>query len=162
MNRHLSDEELAMTMAGEELAPDRARHLEGCLSCRRELEELVRLIGARREDMEAGAPDWEAQRQRIVEQVTAPAAAVVPLRRRPVWRPLLAAAAAVVAVVGIWVQLARHRPTTTVQAVPVEQVLSEVDATLADESVPGFESLDSLLPRADELASMVHDSKTAS
>jgi len=162
MNRHLSDEEIAGILANERLAPDREQHLERCVPCRREVEELLELIATRRDALEAGAPDWEIQHRRILDQITAPAAPVVALRRRHLWRPLLAAAAALVAAVGILLQTARHRPAVTAHAIPVEQILSEVDATLADESVPGFESLDSLIPAADEMASMVHDTKTAS
>jgi len=162
MNRHLSDQEIAAAVAGQELAPERARHLEDCVVCRREVENLLELITRRREALEAGAPDWDDQHRRIMEQMSAPAAQVVALHRRHIWRPILAAAAALVAVVGIWFQMARHRPAITARTLPVEQILSDVDATLADESVPGFESLDSLLPAPDEMASMVHDTKTAS
>ncbi len=162
MNRHLSDEEITAVVAGLELGPERARHLGDCVACRRQAEELLELIGARREALEAEAPDWERQRRRILDQVAAPAAPVVTLHRRHIWRPVLAAAAALVAAVGIWYQTVHHRPAVSARALPVEQILSDVDATLADESVPGFESLDSLVPGPDEMALMVSNTNTAS
>jgi len=162
MNRHLSDQEIAAEVAGLELEADRARHLDGCVVCRRKVETFLKTVDARREVLQAEAPDWESQRRRIMEQVGAPAASVVVLRRRRLWRPLLAAAAALMAAVGIWLQTTDRRPAVSARNLPVEQILSDVDATLADESVPGFESLDSLIPSPDEMVSMVDERNTAS
>ncbi len=162
MNRHLSDHEIAAAVAAEKLAPERARHLEDCVPCRREVDGLLELIAERRRALEAEAPDFEEQRRRILERLDRPAAPVVALRRRQIWRPVLAAAAALVAVVGIWFQMTRHRPAAVVRTLPVEQILSDVDATLADQSVPGFERLDTMIPAPDEMASLIDDTKTAS
>lgn len=162
MNRHLSDDEIAAAVAAEKLAPERARHLEDCVPCRREVDGFLELIAERRRVLEAEGPDFEEQRRRILEGLVHPAAPVVALHRRHIWRPILAAAAALVTVVGIWFQMTRHRPAAVVRPLPVEQILSDVDATLADRSVPGFESLDSMIPAPDEMASMIDDTKTAS
>lgn len=59
-------------------------------------------------------------------------------------RPLFAAAAAVLVIVGlelIWSSTPTSDPAVELK-VPVEQILAEVDAILADESLPGFESID--------------------
>lgn len=162
MNRHLSDEEIAAAVAGLELAAEPARHLESCVTCRREVEDFLELIANRRGAMEVETPDWSDQQRRIMEQIDVPAAPVVPLHRRRLWRPVLAAAASLAAAVGIWLQVAHHRPAASTRPVPVEQILSEVDATLADQSVPGFESLDSLMPSPEEMVSMAQNTTTAS
>jgi hypothetical protein len=65
--------------------------------------------------------------------------------RRRLWtRPLLAVSAILVAAIGL---RALWAPTPVVDPgvpseLPVEQILAEVDAMLADDSIPGFELID--------------------
>ncbi len=156
MTRHLTDEEIATLVAGENV-PDHVRtHLEACVSCRRELEALEDLVAGGRDRLSGDEPDWAAQHERIVEALATPPAEVVPLRRPTAWRPLLAAAAALVMAAGVWLGLRgqRNAPAPTA-AVSVEQVLADVEATLSDTSVPGFEALEGLVPGPDELEGLV-------
>jgi len=155
MNRHVTDHELSEVVAGLEIDPRVEEHLASCVACRRRVEELVEILALRRAGLEAEAPDWEAQRRRILAQIESPQAVVVPLRRTRWWRPVLAAAAALVAAVGLWLGVARRQPAQVVRTLPVERILSEVDATLADNQVPGFEALDSIVPTNDEMETLI-------
>lgn len=155
MNTHVTDSELSEAVAGVSVDPRIEEHLGSCVACRRRLDEVREILALRRADLEAGAPDWEAQRQRILAQIESPRAVVVPLRRGRWWRPALAAAASLIAAAGLWIGVARHRPAQTAGTLAVEQILSEVDATLADNEVPGFEALDSIVPTSDEIESLI-------
>jgi hypothetical protein len=100
-------------------------------------------IEARRLEFEADQPDWERQPQEIMMRV--PAEAAVRPARQSVWkRPLLAVAAVLVAAVGLKVMWAPAPPVDSgvVPELPVEQILAEVDAVLADDTIPGFELID--------------------
>ena len=65
--------------------------------------------------------------------------------KRRLWtRPLLAVAAVLVAAIGLralWAPAPVVDPGV-VSELPVEQILAEVDAMLADDSIPGLELLD--------------------
>jgi anti-sigma factor RsiW len=151
MNTHLDERQLSAAVAGLDLDPGAEKHLASCLSCRQDVAAFAALIDARRDEMAAETPDWDRQRSEILLRLPN-----VPGRRPPVarrWiRPLLAAAAAVVVAVGLellWSPAPTVDPIADLE-VPIEQILADVDAVLADESLPGFESID---PGVDDLES---------
>ncbi len=142
--RHLDEDELAAAVAGLELEKTAGEHLAGCLECHRRAEGVRAIIDARRAEVMAGAPDWEAQRAAVVARL-----GEVPQRRsaRRWQRPALAAAAVIVMAVGVaLLQLPGGNGSD--QELPVEEILAEADALLASESIPGFEIID---PNLDEL-----------
>lgn len=147
MSGHLRDHEVSAAVAGLELGAAAQQHLAGCLSCRRLVAEMTELIEVRRRVVEAEAPDWEAQRAAIMGRLGG-SAADSPRRRR--WlRPLLAAAAVLLAA---GIGLHRLPPGGGEPAeIPLESILAEVDATLAADTVPGFEGLDPIVPDMDEI-----------
>ena len=143
MKNHLEDRHITAAVAGLELEPDVERHLASCLSCRLQVVEMREQIDARRGEIEAGAPDWERQRREILLRL--PEAPVMASARRKRWvRPLLAAAAVLLMVIGLRVLWVPGTPVTPVVdgEIAVEEILAEVDAVLADEYLPGFESID--------------------
>ena len=143
MKTHLEENELTAVVAGLELEAAAEEHLGSCVSCRRQVSAMRDVIDARRGDLEAEAPDWVRQRREIMSQLP-PAPAVRPMRRSPWTRPLLAIAAVLVAAVGLralWTPAPMADPGV-VSELPVEQILAEVDAMLADDSIPGFELID--------------------
>ena len=143
MKTHLEEHEIIAAVAGLGLDATAEEHLGSCVSCRQQVSAMRDLTDARREILEAGAPDWERQRQEIMLQLPA-APAVRPIRRRLWTRPLLAVAALLVAAIGLralWAPAPVADPGI-VSEVPVEQILAEVDAMLADDSIPGFEVID--------------------
>ena len=143
MKTHLEENELTAVVAGLELEAAAEEHLGSCVSCRRQVSAMRDVIDARRGDLEAEAPDWVRQRREIMSQLP-PAPAVRPMRRSPWTRPLLAIAAVLVAAVGLralWTPAPTADPGV-ISELPVEQILAEVDAMLADDSIPGFELID--------------------
>ena len=143
MNTHLEDRHITAAVAGLELEPDVERHLASCVSCRQQVVEMKELIDARRGEIESGAPDWERQRREILLRLPEAPVMASPMRRRWV-RPLLAAAAVLLMVIGLRVLWVPGTPVTPVVdgEIAVEEILAEVDAVLADEYLPGFESID--------------------
>ena len=142
MKSHLEEHEITAAVAGLELEAAVEEHLGSCVSCRRQVSAMREVIDARLEDLEAEAPDWERQRQEIMLQL--PATPMARPRRRLWTRPLLAVAAVLVAAIGLralWAPAPVVDPGV-VSELPVEQILAEVDAMLADDSIPGFELLD--------------------
>ncbi len=143
MKSHLEEHEITAAVAGLELKAAVEGHLGSCVSCRRQVSAMREVIDARRGDLEAEAPDWERQRQEILLQL--PSVPTIRPSRRRVWaRPLLAIAAVLVAAIGLralWAPAPVVDPGV-VSELPVEQILAEVDAMLADDSIPGFELLD--------------------
>ena len=85
----------------------------------------------------------DQQRQEILLRL--PSAPTGQPARRRVWtRPLLAVAAVLVAAIGLralWTPAPTADPVGDTE-LPVEQILAEVDAMLADDSIPGFEFID--------------------
>ena len=143
MKTHLEENELTAVVAGLDLEAAAEEHLGSCVSCRRQVSAMRDVIDARRGDLEAEAPDWVRQRREIMSQLP-PAPTVRPMRRSPWTRPLLAIAAVLVAAVGLralWTPAPTADPGV-VSELPVEQILAEVDAMLADDSIPGFELID--------------------
>ena len=143
MKTHLEEHEITAAVAGLELEATAEEHLGSCVSCRQQVSAMRAVIDARRRDLEDEAPDWERQRQEIILRL--PLAPTTQLKRRRVWtRPLLAIAAVLVAAIGLkalWAPAPTVDPGV-VSELPVEQILAEVDAMLADDSIPGFELID--------------------
>ncbi|NOZ79751.1 MAG: hypothetical protein GXP48_11350 [Acidobacteria bacterium] len=152
--RHMTDDEIARAVAGLELDGEIQRHLDACLGCRRRVEALKAPLAARRREMLDAAPDWEAQREQILFRLDGPAAVVPRLHRRHWARALLAAAAVLIAALGLWLNAGRRSPATPRTDAQVERVLDQVNATLADDRVPGFEALDQLVPSPGEIAGL--------
>ena len=95
-------------------------------------------------DLEAEAPDWDAPTARDHVAVAAGADGRGRCGGSPWTRPLLAIAAVLVAAVGLralWTPAPTADPGV-ISELPVEQILAEVEAMLADDSIPGFELID--------------------
>jgi len=142
MNTHLTDEDFTTVVAGQGFSSQAAEHLSSCVSCRQEVNELQRLIAARRQGMGAGAPEWQQQRGEVMARLTdRPLPLRAPARGR--LRPLLAAAAVLMVAVGVGLLMSPRATTPpSMEDLAIEQILAEVDAVLADDSLPGFESID--------------------
>jgi hypothetical protein len=141
MNGHLKQHEIDAVLAGSEIPAAATAHLESCLVCRRAIAEFEELVAERKRALMQDAPDWDRQRERILERVAAPHAVAVlrPRRRARVW---IAAAAAVVLGVGIAAMRFVSAPVPEPQEIPVEQILAEADALLDGNAVPGYELID--------------------
>jgi len=154
MNRHLDDEQIATLLIGAELEPEAREHLEVCLDCRGKVASTARLIELRRRSIDDGAPDWKRQHAAVLDRLPVDPASTAARRGR--WlRPLIAAAAALIVVAVVAVM--RPRPAEIASNgsdIAVEDILAEVDALLADDSIPGFEIID---PGVDELESFVSE-----
>ncbi|PWB76545.1 MAG: hypothetical protein C3F15_05140 [Holophagae bacterium] len=143
MTSHLDEREISAAVAGLSLADGSGEHLESCLECRRLVADLAQLIGRRRVEQATGEPDWEAARAAVLARLPDLEDARLEARRLRWWRPLAAAAAVIVAAAAV-VLLAPDRVAVdpTEGGIPVEEILAEVDAVLADDSIPGFELID--------------------
>jgi hypothetical protein len=146
MNTHLNDEQIGRVVAGLAIGAEAADHLETCLACRRQVEELETLLAARRGVMEEEAPEWEAQLRSVMAALPAQGT-----RKTRLWRPLATAAAAAAAALGL-VILSPHTHRQDRPQISVEQVLNDVDATLAGDPLSGFAPLEELVPDAQELS----------
>ena len=143
MSMHLEEQEITSAVAGLELEPTAEEHLAACLSCRQRVASMRELIDAQRQRFKAEAPDWERQRQEVLSRLPS---TLTPGPERWRWwtRPLLAVAAVLVAAIGLkalWTPSPPGDPMAGSE-LPVEQILAEVDAMLADDSIPGFELID--------------------
>lgn len=143
MNTHLDENEISAAVAGIELEPPSEKHLHSCLSCRQQVSQMRGVIDEERRKLKAEAPDWDRQRQEILMRLPLEATGR-PVRRRVWTRPLLTVAAVFVAAIGLralWAPAPAIDPTVSAE-LPVEQILADVDAVLADDSIPGFEFID--------------------
>jgi anti-sigma factor RsiW len=149
MKTHLEEHEITDAVAGLDLESAAAKHLGSCVSCRQQVSAMRNVIDSRRQRLDAEAPDWERQRQEIMLRL--PLASTDRSRGRWLWaRPLFAVAAVLVAVIGLralWMPAPSVNSTAGAD-LPVEQILAEVDAVLADDSIPGFELIDPSLDDA--------------
>jgi len=156
MTNHLDEREISASVAGLELAGPAAEHLESCLECRRRIADTAQLIGRRRAEQEAGEPDWEAASAAVLARLPGVESDPSAARRRYWWRPLAAAAAAVAIAVAVGLlapgRVADEEPSIEIS---VEEILAEVDAVLADDSIPGFELID---PGLETLSGVAVDS----
>jgi hypothetical protein len=141
MKSHLDEHEITTAVSGLGLEPAAEEHLASCLSCRQQVSSMRELVDARRQGLEAGVPDWDQQRQEVLLRLSSASTAGERYRR---WvRPWLALAAILVAAIGLrmlWTPPPADRATNA--ELPVEQILAEVDAVLADDSIPGFELIE--------------------
>jgi predicted anti-sigma-YlaC factor YlaD len=143
MKTHLEEHEISAAVAGLDLEVAAEDHLGSCVSCRQQVSLMRDVTEARRRDLEAEAPDWERQRRQIMSRLPA-TPTVQPVRGRRWTRPLLAIAAVLVVAIGLkalWAPAPVADPGVITE-LPVEQILAEVDAMLADDSIPGLELLD--------------------
>jgi len=141
MKIHLDEYEITTAVSGLALDPAAEEHLASCLSCRQQVSSMRELIDVRRQGLEAEVPDWDQQRQEILLRL--PLASTAGEGHRRWVRPLLALAAILVAAIGLrmlWIPPPADRATNA--ELPVEQILAEVDAVLADDSIPGFELIE--------------------
>lgn len=138
MNTHLNDREIAAAVAGLDLEPATLAHHEACESCRSKVEAMRGLLDRRRLELLGEAPDWEAQRRQVLRRLAPP------LPKTSRLRPVLAAAAAVLMALALSLVRAPGPPagTEAVSRLDVDEILAEVDAVLADDSLPGFEAID--------------------
>jgi hypothetical protein len=151
MTKHLTSEEIAAVIAGLELGDDVRRHLESCLTCRAEAAGLGELIEARRAEIVAEEPDWQASAERIMARL--PADGPQTVTRRPRWmRPVLALAATVVIAIGVGVLWPGGPAEPPANDLAVEDILAEMDELLSDDRIPGFEAID---PGADDLTAYI-------
>lgn len=142
MTKHLNDDQIAAVLAGLELEPDARAHLDGCVSCRREVAGFDEATAWRRDAMLDGAPDFEAQRRAVMARIPDAQTAFAP-RRRGIRGPVLALAAAVLIAVGVtalWPDRQADRRSSGGD-VPVARILEETEALLADDAIPGFEPI---------------------
>jgi len=150
MKTHLDEHEITAAVAGLRLEPEVTEHLESCLSCRQQFSVMREAIEERRQLLEVEVPDWERQREEVLARLPAEPSAGRQRRRR--WmRPILAAAALLVAAIGLralWAPAPAVVENGIGPELPVEQILAEVDAVLADDSIPGFEIIDPGLEEA--------------
>ena len=144
MKTHLDEHEITAAVAGLELEPAAVEHLGSCLSCHQQVAALREAIEGRRQQLEDEAPDWDRQHEEIMLRL--PSVPPVHTARRRAWtRPLLAVAAVLVAAIGLrslWAPAPVVVDNGTASDLPVEQILAEVDAMLAEVSIPGFEIID--------------------
>lgn len=143
MTTHLEEHEFSAAVESLELDPEAAEHLAACIICRQQVGALRGAIVSRRDAMRDRAPDWDLQREEILVRLPAAPAPGPKVSRR--WlRPLMAVAAVALVAIGLnflWNPPNPIEPPAHSE-LPIEQILAEVDAVLADDSLPGFEFID--------------------
>jgi hypothetical protein len=140
---HLNDEELNLSVIGEELPPEATEHMAGCLECRRRRDGFLAVV----EEARGADPD-EATRARIRELALA---AWGPASRRH-WVRWLTAAAAVI-VLSLLPLLRGRAPQSP--AINTEAVMVEVDQLLDRDPLSAMASeevVDTVVPVTHESA----------
>ena len=138
---HLNDEELNLAVIGDELPPEAAEHLAGCLECRRRREGFLALV----EEARGVDPD-KATRARLRERALASWGAP----SWPHWVRWLAAAAAVI-VLSLLPLLRGRGPQSP--AINTEAVMVEVDQLLDRDPLSAMASeevVDTVVPVSHE------------
>jgi hypothetical protein len=138
---HLNDEELNLAVIGDELPPEAAEHLAGCLECRRRRDGFLALV----EEARGVDPD-KATRARVRERALASWGAP----SRPHWVRWLAAAAAVI-VLSLLPLLRGRGPQSP--AINTEAVMVEVDQLLERDplcAMASEEVVDTVVPVSHE------------
>lgn len=156
MTTHLNEEEFTAAVEGLELSPEATEHLAACISCRQQVDALQRAAAERLDEMEGQMPDWDHQRDEILACLpSSPAGSPAAPRR---WlRPLMALAAVFLMAVGLsslWEPPEVPEPVAGAE-IEIDVILAEVDAVLADDSLPGFEFID---PGVDDPESLIENS----
>ena len=143
MNTHLTDEDLAAAVAGHGVSSQAAKHLSSCMSCRQEVAELQQSIAERRQGMDGRGSGLAAAASGGHGASGGSNDGPSRLAARRWLRPFLAAAAVLVVAVGVGLLMPHGAATpSATDDLAIEQILAEVDAVLADDSLPGFESID--------------------
>ena len=146
MKNHLDELEISAAAAGLDLEDGAKDHLQACVSCRRLVTEFQDAIQARRAQMMRREPDWEAQKEAVLEQL--PQIGTVTRRWHTAWaRPLLAAAATIFLAIGVGVLYPRpgSLPSPTPNPnLPIEQILAEAESLLADDGLLDFQVFDNI------------------
>lgn len=138
---HLNDDELNLSVIGEELPPEASEHMAGCLDCRRRRDAFLALVEKAR-----GADPDEATRVRVRE--LALAAWGAPSGRH--WVRWLAAAAAVI-VLSLLPLLRGRGPQPP--PIDTEAVMVEVDQLLERDPLSAMASeevVDTVVPVSHE------------
>jgi hypothetical protein len=134
---HLNDDELNLAVLGEDLPPEAAEHLAGCLVCVRRRDAFLAIV-----EMARGADPDEATRARVRERALA--AWEAPDRRH--WVRALAAAAAVI-VLSLLPLMRGRAPAPPV--INADAVLVEVEKVLDRDplsAVAAEEIVDTVVP----------------
>jgi hypothetical protein len=147
MTHHLDDSELSAILASAISDRKINDHLGSCVVCRRRLETFRNTVGEHRRALMEKAPDWEGQKQAILARLDTAAPAIAERRQRRWLRPVLAAAATVICVLGAG--LLQQRTDSTLLAtprpdLPIEEILAQTEALLADDTIPGLDMFDSV------------------
>lgn len=141
MTTHLDDWQLSAFLASAELDRTMSEHLGSCMVCRRRLETFRQAVGEHRLALAEEAPDWQEQKQAILVRLDTTNRSASGRRPRRWLRPVLAAAATVVCVLGAAL-LQKTGDSTLVATprpeLPIEEIFAQTEALLADDTIPGF------------------------
>ncbi len=159
MSNHLADHDLTRAAAGLELAAADRDHLASCLACHAALTAFAGAVASRRAALEREAMSRPALSAAVMARLAAQPAPR-PRRHPPLLQGVLAMAATLVMAVGLGLVVRRHAVPelvavpTPVAALAVEDVLAEMEAILADDSIPGLWVADPV-GDVDDLASLL-------
>ncbi len=142
MTTHLDDWQLSAIAASAELDHTMSEHLGSCLVCRRRLVAFQEAVEEHRRALTETAPDWTEQKQAILNRLDTMIRPASVERQRRWLRPVLAAAATVICVLGAGL-LRKPNDSTLIATprpeLPIEEILAQTEALLADDIIPGFD-----------------------